>query len=179
MRPRASSPPDAPAVQLGLDAFEEVLGVRPLLIRSGGAHPARLRARHAGVPTILTGFALNESNIHSPNERIPAAYLPLGHRRRRSRCYRAPGYAARATRPFSSPLAAELVRRGARALPPLRPDRHAGGREAATTYPSTAKQLDLSRLLVDELREIGLDDVELTEHGYVFATLPGTVRARP
>ena len=46
--------------------------------------------------------------------------------------------------------------------------------EGSTTYPSTAKQLDLSRLLVGELREIGLDDVELTEHGYVFATLPGT-----
>ena len=42
-------------------------------------------------------------------------------------------------------------------------------------YPSTAKQLDLSRLLVEELREIGLDDVELTEPGYVFATVPGTV----
>jgi acetylornithine deacetylase/succinyl-diaminopimelate desuccinylase-like protein len=30
------------------------------------------------VPTVVTGFALNESNIHSPNERIPAEYLPLG-----------------------------------------------------------------------------------------------------
>ncbi len=46
--------------------------------------------------------------------------------------------------------------------------------EDAETYPSTAKQLDLSRLLVDELREIGLDDVVLDEWGYVFATLPGT-----
>jgi tripeptide aminopeptidase len=40
------------------------------------------------------------------------------------------------------------------------------------TYPSTAKQLDLSRLLVSELRALGLDDAELTEHGYVLATLP-------
>ena len=46
-------------------------------------------------------------------------------------------------------------------------------------YPSTEKQLDLSRLLVDELRAIGLEDVELTEHGYVFATLPGTVEDAP
>jgi tripeptide aminopeptidase len=46
-------------------------------------------------------------------------------------------------------------------------------------YPSTEKQLDLSRLLVDELRTIGLEDVELTEHGYVFATLPGTVAGAP
>src|SRR4029079_7740543 len=35
-----------------------------------------------------------------------------------------------------------------------------------------AKQLDLSRLLESELRELGLEEVELTEHGYVFATLP-------
>jgi tripeptide aminopeptidase len=44
-------------------------------------------------------------------------------------------------------------------------------------YPSTAKQLELSRLLVDELREIGLADIELTEHGLVFATLPGDPQA--
>ncbi len=42
------------------------------------------------------------------------------------------------------------------------------------TYPSTAKQLDLTKMLADELRAIGLEDVELTEHGYVFATVPGT-----
>ena len=42
------------------------------------------------------------------------------------------------------------------------------------TYPSTAKQLDLGKILADELREIGLEDVELTEHGYVFATVPGS-----
>ena len=63
---------------LGLDAFEEVLGVRPLLVRSGGAIPLVSELAARGVATVLTGFALNESNIHSPNERIPAAYLPLG-----------------------------------------------------------------------------------------------------
>ena len=41
------------------------------------------------------------------------------------------------------------------------------------TYPSTARQRDLGEVLARELRELGLDDVELTEHGYVFATLPG------
>jgi tripeptide aminopeptidase len=49
----------------------------------------------------------------------------------------------------------------------------------STGYPSSAKQLDLSRLLVEELGAIGLADVELTEHGYVFATLPGTVAGAP
>ncbi len=40
------------------------------------------------------------------------------------------------------------------------------------TFPSTLKQLELSRLLADELRGFGLEDVQLTEHGYVLATLP-------
>jgi tripeptide aminopeptidase len=42
------------------------------------------------------------------------------------------------------------------------------------SYPSTDRQLDLSRLLVDELREIGVTDASLDEHGYVTATLPAT-----
>jgi len=41
--------------------------------------------------------------------------------------------------------------------------------------PSTAGQLDLSRLLVEELRAVGLQDAELDDNGYVMATLPGTV----
>ena len=42
------------------------------------------------------------------------------------------------------------------------------------SYPSTAKQRDLGEVLARELRELGLDDVEFTEHGYVFATVPGS-----
>jgi tripeptide aminopeptidase len=45
----------------------------------------------------------------------------------------------------------------------------------STTYPSTEKQLDLLRMLADECRELGLEDVELDEHGYVMATVPATV----
>jgi tripeptide aminopeptidase len=40
--------------------------------------------------------------------------------------------------------------------------------------PSTPGQLDLSRLLVEELLAIGLSDAALDENGYVTATLPGT-----
>jgi tripeptide aminopeptidase len=47
--------------------------------------------------------------------------------------------------------------------------------EASTTYPSTEKQLELSRLLAEELAELGLDDAHVEEgSGYVFATLPAT-----
>ena len=71
-------PPDAPAVQLGLDAFEKTFGRRPLLVRSGGTLPIVPRSPDKGIPTIITGFALPESNIHSPNERLLAEFVPLG-----------------------------------------------------------------------------------------------------
>lgn len=47
--------------------------------------------------------------------------------------------------------------------------------EGSSTYPSTAKQLDLCRLLADECRAIGLADVEMTEFGIVTATIPSNV----
>ena len=43
----------------------------------------------------------------------------------------------------------------------------------STTYPSTAKQRDLGELLAQELRDLGLDEARIDEHGYVFASLPG------
>jgi tripeptide aminopeptidase len=47
--------------------------------------------------------------------------------------------------------------------------------ENSDTYPSTAKQLNLSRMLADECRDIGLAEVSLTEFGIVTATVPATV----
>jgi acetylornithine deacetylase/succinyl-diaminopimelate desuccinylase-like protein len=71
-------PPDDPAVQLALEAFERTCGRRPLLVRSGGTLPIVPALVSKGIPTIVTGFALPESNIHSPNERLLAEYVPLG-----------------------------------------------------------------------------------------------------
>lgn len=42
----------------------------------------------------------------------------------------------------------------------------------SASQPSTAKQLDLSRMLVDELKELGISDAHLDGHGYVYATVP-------
>lgn len=42
------------------------------------------------------------------------------------------------------------------------------------SQPSTEKQKDLSRILVEELHQIGIADAELDEHGYVYATIPAT-----
>jgi tripeptide aminopeptidase len=44
--------------------------------------------------------------------------------------------------------------------------------EASMTCPSTEKQWELAKLLVNELNEIGLEDVEIDEHAYIMATLP-------
>ncbi|WP_092142228.1 peptidase T [Bradyrhizobium sp. NFR13] len=45
---------------------------------------------------------------------------------------------------------------------------------ASPTCPSTEKQKDLGRVLAQELRDLGLRDAHLDEHGYVYATIPAT-----
>lgn len=45
---------------------------------------------------------------------------------------------------------------------------------ASPSQPSTEKQKNLGRLLVEELHEIGIADAELDEFGYVYATIPST-----
>lgn len=49
-------------------------------------------------------------------------------------------------------------------------------RDSQTT-PSSEKQKDLSRLLAEELRGLGLAGAEMDEHGYVYAELPSTLPA--
>lgn len=46
--------------------------------------------------------------------------------------------------------------------------------DQSATTPSTPGQWDLLRLLREELQALGLADVQLTEHGYLLATLPAT-----
>jgi tripeptide aminopeptidase len=43
---------------------------------------------------------------------------------------------------------------------------------SSVSFPSTEKQKDLGRLLVDELLTIGVNDAHLDEYGYVYATIP-------
>ena len=70
--------PDAPAIRLGLEAFEKALGRRPLLTRTGGTLPIMPALAAKGIDTILTGFGLPESNVHSPNERFLVDYFAQG-----------------------------------------------------------------------------------------------------
>jgi tripeptide aminopeptidase len=47
--------------------------------------------------------------------------------------------------------------------------------DGATTHPSTEKQKDLGRLLVDELRALGCADATMAQSGHVYATLPSNL----
>jgi acetylornithine deacetylase/succinyl-diaminopimelate desuccinylase-like protein len=69
---------DAPAVQLAAEAFEQTLGTRPLLTRVGGSIPLMPALSEKGIDTVLSGFALPESNVHSPNERFLVPYFAAG-----------------------------------------------------------------------------------------------------
>ena|SRR5437764_896742 len=70
--------PDAPAIKLGQTAFERVVGRKPVLIRTGGTIPLVPALSAKGIPAIVTGFSLPDSQMHSPNERLVADYVPLG-----------------------------------------------------------------------------------------------------
>jgi tripeptide aminopeptidase len=76
--------------------------------------------------------------------------------------------------PAETTLAAQLAEDAAeRFLRYVRIDTQSD--EDSETYPSTEKQLDLLRLLRDELEDVGLVDAAIDRHGYVTATLPATV----
>ena len=44
----------------------------------------------------------------------------------------------------------------------------------SSSHPTTEKQKDLSRMLVDELNKMGIQDATMDEWGYVYATIPST-----
>jgi len=47
--------------------------------------------------------------------------------------------------------------------------------DESSSYPSTEKQKDLGRLLVDELKGLGVGDAILTESGHVLGTIPANL----
>src|SRR3954454_23023713 len=92
--------------------------------------------------------------------------VPLPGGRRRNRLRRVPDVPA-FTSPLAESLAGDVLERFLRYV---RVDTQSARDQDAT--PSTQGQLVLSAMLEGELRELGLDDAEMDEQGYVFATLP-------
>lgn len=76
--PASRVDPDAPAIRLAREAFGDAFGTRPLLTRSGGTIPIMPALAARGIPTVLSGFGSPGHNMHSPNERFLARYLPAG-----------------------------------------------------------------------------------------------------
>jgi acetylornithine deacetylase/succinyl-diaminopimelate desuccinylase-like protein len=75
----ALTPTDAPALRLAGDAFEHVVGARPLLVRSGGTLPIYAGLVRRGLPTLATGFGIeSECNVHAPNENVPEDAIDVG-----------------------------------------------------------------------------------------------------
>jgi tripeptide aminopeptidase len=48
----------------------------------------------------------------------------------------------------------------------------------STTFPSTAKQKKLAKVLVAELLNMGIVDAEVDDHGYVYATIPANTEKK-
>ena len=69
---------DEPALQLAAGAIERACGVAPAFVRSGGSIPIVASLGAKGVPTIVSGFALPEDDIHAPNESYRLESLRLG-----------------------------------------------------------------------------------------------------
>ena len=78
--PAGFVPPETPVVQAAFEVFERVFEKRPVITRVGGTLPIYPALVDAGIPTVLTGIALPESNVHSPNERLLLEFVPLGMR---------------------------------------------------------------------------------------------------
>jgi acetylornithine deacetylase/succinyl-diaminopimelate desuccinylase-like protein len=75
----AMTPTDAPAIRLTADAFEEVVGGRPLLVRTGGTLPIYAALVDRGLATLATGFGIeSECNVHAPNENVPDDAIDVG-----------------------------------------------------------------------------------------------------
>lgn len=56
---------------------------------------------------------------------------------------------------------------------------HTTSEETSETCPSTERQWNLAKLLVQELEEIGLEDITLDKNGYVMATLAANKEGLP
>jgi len=69
-----------PSVALATQALERAVGVAPVLTRSGGSIPAVAELGQRGIPTIVSGFALSDDRIHSPDESFRLTSLERGER---------------------------------------------------------------------------------------------------
>lgn len=76
--------PGEPALVLARDAIAQATGMQPLFVRTGGAIPILAAFAKRGIPTVLSGFALDADGIHGPDESFRLESLELGERSARA-----------------------------------------------------------------------------------------------
>ena len=69
-----------PVLALARDAIGRAAGTQPLFVRTGGSIPILGGLAHRGIPTVLSGFALDADGIHGPDESYRLESLALGER---------------------------------------------------------------------------------------------------
>ncbi len=69
-----------PALQLAAGALERACGVPTAFVRTGGSIPIVADLAAKGIPTVVSGFALADDDIHAPNESYRVESLRLGAR---------------------------------------------------------------------------------------------------
>ena len=84
---------DTRAIALARAAFEDAIGVPPVLVRTGGSLPIAPALEARGIPALITGFDVPDGNVHAPNERFRLAHLDLGRRAARELFVRYAGLA--------------------------------------------------------------------------------------
>jgi acetylornithine deacetylase/succinyl-diaminopimelate desuccinylase-like protein len=70
--------PASPALVRAAEVLGHVCGVPPALRRSGGSIPVLAAFAARGIPTIVSGFALDTDRIHAPDESFRLESLRLG-----------------------------------------------------------------------------------------------------
>ena len=74
----AMLPRNPEVLRVAGEAFSEVFGRPPLIVRAGGTLPILASLARRGIPTVMAGLALPDSHTHSPNERMLVETFPLG-----------------------------------------------------------------------------------------------------
>jgi len=67
--------PETAPIKLALDAVERITGTRPPLTRWGASMPVISALASRSIPTVLSGFAPPDCNMHAPNEWMPLSSL--------------------------------------------------------------------------------------------------------
>ena len=126
----------------GSTRSSSALGRRPALIRSGGTLPIVPALTDKGIPTVITGFGLPDSQVHSPNERLVADYVTLGIAPRASSSSRSRLFdRSPLSRPAGPRRRGRDARRGTRALRCGGRRRRRGARRERRTFDTTTRPL--------------------------------------